>query len=284
MPSVLVRACLVTGSALVLSGLVYGVIWLVQGGSLDGPTSLRKPILFGISTGLTLLSMAWVLSGLPSRRYDRPLYTGMAVALVVEVAIIDFQQARGVASHFNHATTFDSFLTQAMVVLIGVAVIAFTDAGIRLFQTTRFPPDEAFAARAGAVLLLVACLLGAGITVIGEAQQASGMSPETYGGGGILKFSHGLPIHAIQLLYLQVHLLRRLGVPSSGRLASLRLVTAGILFITVYGVVQTAAGAPRLPPVPVSWPWALLAVVAFASAALRAVGSIQLPKAQGRGT
>jgi hypothetical protein len=56
------------GVLLLASGLVHGVVFLLDGGGWDGPLSWRKPILFGFSFGITVLSLGWVLSFLPRRR------------------------------------------------------------------------------------------------------------------------------------------------------------------------------------------------------------------------
>jgi hypothetical protein len=53
------------GVLLVASGLVHSVVFLVDGGGWDGPLSWRKPILFGFSFGITVLTLGWVLSFCP---------------------------------------------------------------------------------------------------------------------------------------------------------------------------------------------------------------------------
>ena len=48
------------GGALVLVGLGHLAVWLVVGGAWQGPVSFRKPTTFGISFGLTTITLAWV--------------------------------------------------------------------------------------------------------------------------------------------------------------------------------------------------------------------------------
>jgi hypothetical protein len=55
------------GVLLLASGLFHTLVFLVDGGGWDGPLSWRKPILFGFSFGITVLSLGWVLSFLPRR-------------------------------------------------------------------------------------------------------------------------------------------------------------------------------------------------------------------------
>ena len=63
--------CVITaGFVLIFSGLVHSLAWLVTGESWDGPLSIRKPILFGISTGVTLISLGWVQHKIRPAKYD----------------------------------------------------------------------------------------------------------------------------------------------------------------------------------------------------------------------
>ena len=50
---------LVSG-ALIVVGLGHLVAWLVVGGAWAGPVTFRKPTTFGISFGLTTITLAWV--------------------------------------------------------------------------------------------------------------------------------------------------------------------------------------------------------------------------------
>jgi hypothetical protein len=49
------------GLVLLASGLVHAGVWAVLGGPWEGPVTWRKPILFGISAGLTSLSAGWTV-------------------------------------------------------------------------------------------------------------------------------------------------------------------------------------------------------------------------------
>ena len=89
------------GAVLVASGIIHLGIYFLYGGPWEGEVSWRKPILFGISAGLTSISMGWVWASLSRWKYDGFLSSTAALALLVEVGLIDLQQWRGVASHFN---------------------------------------------------------------------------------------------------------------------------------------------------------------------------------------
>ena len=258
--------CWWVGCLLLGSGLSYAVVWLVTGQSLEGPISLRKPLLFGASTGVTLMSISWVMSRVRERRWDAVLYTSLGAALFLEVALIDVQQFRGVPSHFNRSTPVDASIATIMEGLILWATVLILDLTVRCWRPMRLAADDARAARLGMLLLSLGCGLGVLIACVGEARWAQGLPPQGYGPRGVLKFPHGIPLHGIQLLQLQVWTLRAVGVPMRRRMVSLGAASAGIFAATAYGILQTWLGGPRLPPVGSAWVPALLTVLAGALA------------------
>jgi len=253
------RPLAVIGLLLVASGLVHLVVWAVLGGPWEGPVTWRKPILFGISGGLTSLSLGWAWSKLPWRRGDAWLAATAAWALLVEVAAIDLQAWRGVASHFNRATPFDSWLYDAMGLLILWVTLIAIDLTIRFFrQPTALPADMLLAARAGLVLLVISCGLGIWVSVHGDMRVAAGLEPERYGAAGVPKFPHGAVIHALQWLPLLAWAARRAGITQHRRVWLVAAATGGTTLIGCFALVQTLAGRSRFDVTPVTG--ALLAV------------------------
>src|SRR5215813_7678462 len=105
------RFAYLVGGALILIGLAHLAAWLVIGGAWQGPVSFRKPATFGISFGLTTILLAWVTGRPRVTGRTRWLLLGpLAVADATEVAWVTVQRWRGVASHFNFATTVDTAL------------------------------------------------------------------------------------------------------------------------------------------------------------------------------
>ena len=208
------------GAILIASGLVHLVLWGIDGGAWEGPVTWRKPILFGISGGLTSLSLGW----------------------------------RGVASHFNRATPFDSFLYDAMGVLILVVTLVAVDLTVRLFRTPAdLPPDMLAAARAGFVLLVVSCGLGIGVSIHGDLQVARGLSPEVVGAAGVPKFPHGAVIHALQWLPMLAWAARSVGLSLWWRQRLVSAAIAGSVLVLAYAMVQALAGRGRLDaPLPIA--------------------------------
>ena len=64
------------GGVLMLSGLGHLVVLVTTGGSWLGPLSLRKPTTFGVSFGLTLITIVWVASHLRLSRRERTWLLG----------------------------------------------------------------------------------------------------------------------------------------------------------------------------------------------------------------
>lgn len=248
------RPLAILGGLLIASGLAHVVVWGIGGGSWEGPVSWRKPILFGLSAGLTSVSLGWIWSTLPPRRWDRPLATITAWSLVIEVALIDLQAWRGVASHFNRATRFDSLLYDAMGVLILLVTVVSIDLTIRRYRApSGLPADMLSAARAGLVLLVVSCALGIWASVHGDLRMARGLAPEVYGAAGVPKFAHGAVIHALQWLPLVAWSAGRAGLPLPWRRRVVAAAVAGSVLLLTYSVVQTFAGRARFDaPAPIA--------------------------------
>jgi hypothetical protein len=234
------------GVILLASGLAHGVVHVIEGGPWEGPVTWRKPILFGISGGLTCLSLGWVWSLLPWRRGDRWLAAATAWALFVEVLLIDLQRWRGVASHFNRTTPLDSWLYDAMGALILFVSLVILDLTVRLFrQPTRTSPDMRMAAQAGMVFLTISCGLGIWISVYGDMQVARGLEPERYGAAGVPKFPHGVVIHAIQWLPMIAWIARRVGFATPARQWLVAVATTASALMLIYALAQTLTGHSR---------------------------------------
>jgi hypothetical protein len=112
------RFSLWLAAILIASGFMHLAILAWNGADWDGPLSLRKPALFGISGGLTVWSLAWLMTQLRPQRFDRVLVSLTSMSLFIEVGLITLQYWRGVSSHFNHATVLDASIEALMLALI----------------------------------------------------------------------------------------------------------------------------------------------------------------------
>jgi hypothetical protein len=194
------------GLLFLASGLFHAGVWLIAGlPSLEGPVSWRKPMTFGFSTGVLFLSLAWVLSLVrPTDRLRRQVQLFTAL-LIAEVGLIDMQQWRGVASHFNNATAFDGavFTTMGILIVSASAIIVMWTREV-FRQRLSTSVAMTWAARAGMVMLNVGNLVGLLIAVT----QATQFKP-----------LHGVTLHVIQALPVALWVLSRLRYPRAWRAA-----------------------------------------------------------------
>ena len=164
--------------------------------SLEGPVSWRKPITFGLSTGILSLSIAWILGLRPQTNWLVRQAAWFAGLLIAEVTLIDIQQWRGVPSHFYNATPLDGAIFTTMGLLITTVsgiIVVWTRALFRHSLPTT--AAYAFAARAGMVMLNVGNLIG----IIIAATQMTHLKP-----------IHGAALHVIQLLPAMVWVVDRM--------------------------------------------------------------------------
>ncbi|MEL6896966.1 MAG: hypothetical protein AAFP90_12745 [Planctomycetota bacterium] len=240
------------GHTLMLGFLVCAFLWSIHGGSAAGSVSWRKPILFCIASGLLCYSMAWVADLLRPSRWERLWAVLFTVGINAEVFLIAMQQFRGVPSHFNRSTVFDTSVLFGIKACILLATLVILLQTVRLFvpsQSNRYrsdlPSDSYSAARWGMVLMLIACCLGFWIESLGEHAIGAGKDPTRYGERGVLKFPHGMPLHAIQFLPIAAWLLGWFGVPRRGRSISVHAIAWGIVGITIFALMQTFSGRAR---------------------------------------
>src|SRR5215813_3529789 len=103
------------GLFLLMSGVTHLAILFLSGGTWNGPVSWRKPATFGLSFGLTLISVTWVASYLDLRSRSRALLIGtLTAASAWEAALVTVQAWRHVPSHFNFETSFDAVVARAL--------------------------------------------------------------------------------------------------------------------------------------------------------------------------
>jgi hypothetical protein len=180
------------GALLLLSGTFHAVVFLVDGGSWEGPVSWRKPIVFGLSFGISVLTIAWIAGLIGMRKTTGWIVVGViTVASVGEVALVSMQKWRGVPSHFNESTDFDGMVFSLMGMLVALIAIMTVVVAIRSFGSFDVPSSLRWAVRAGLVLMLVSQAVG--VQMIVE-------EGNTFGAEGALKVPHAFTLHVVQVL------------------------------------------------------------------------------------
>ena len=198
------RLAYAVGTALVLVGLAHGLVWLAVGGPWEGSVSFRKPYTFGVSFGLTTITLAWFADRLDlGHRVGWLLLVPLALANTSEVAWVAVQRARGVPAHFNFSTTLD----RALYFIAGGGAIVVTSVVIAVLTVLAFThrtdePALTLAIRAGLLLLLVAVAVGVTMTVVGNARAVDGRTEDLvrWGAAGNMRVTHFLGLHGMQVL------------------------------------------------------------------------------------
>jgi len=186
------RFAYVCAAVLFASGLFHLGVFLVDGGSWHGPISWRKPVVFGLSFGITVATVTWFLTFLRFRRVTGWIVLSiLAIASLAEVFLISMQKWRGVESHFNDSTAFDEMVFSWMGMLVAMIGLVTVFVTVRSFFRIDAAPSLAWAIRMGLVLMLVS--LGIGGQMIAEGGN-------TFGAAGSMKLTHAITLHAVQVL------------------------------------------------------------------------------------
>jgi hypothetical protein len=221
----------------------------VVGGAWAGPISFRKPTTFGISFGLTTITLAWVAGQL--RIPDRVgwlLLGPLAAANTSEVLWVSVQRWRGVASHFNFATSLDTRLFLLGGTAIAVTVTVILVLTVLAFTAMQATPSMTLAIRAGLLILLVAQAVGGWMIQhgVGPASDGQSIGLTTFGAAGVMKVPHAVAIHAIQVLPALAWLLSFATLSERRRIGVVGTATLGYVALVVVSVLQTATGMAPL--------------------------------------
>jgi len=264
-PRAIERACYLIGALLIASGLFHAAVLVTSGDTWEGPVSWRKPATFGLSFGLTLITIAWVGSYLPLRdRTRRLLLAVFAAACVVEVALITLQAWRRVPSHFNTETGFDTAVSRVLAGGGGVLIVVIA------------------ALRSGLLALDVALLIGAIMVVTAVLDIYHGKQVAAYAVGAHWKPAHFVPMHGVLALPLLAWLLARTPLPERSRLHTVALAVAGYGTLCLLSVIESAAGISPLDGPLLADTATAVAIAAIVAAVARTLALLRNPRAADR--
>lgn len=238
----------VVGSILICSGLFHILVFLLSGGSWEGPISWRKPILFGLTGGLTTISVAWVMGHLQQRKSLHTMSWIFAVSMFIEVGLITMQKWRGVGSHFNVATPFDQTVFALMGTLIMIVAVIIAIITVWSFKSLNAKPEMRLAIRSGLLFLNLTNVLGIILIAYGNyiMRVSPGHAPNIFGQGGMMKVPHGLAVHAIQVLPILAWLLNFSQREIGFKLRTMKTAIAGYAGLQIFTLLQTFTGkAPQ---------------------------------------
>ncbi len=200
---------------------------------ITGAPAWLKPAKFAVSTFIFSASIAWLFRYLPdfpkTKRWVGP---GLSAMLILEVAIIDVQAARGVTSHFNIGTVENTVLFAVMGVGIAIVLVLSIWILVALWRQPFRDPAWGWALRLGMLISVLGSASGGLMTVPTAHQRAAMARHERVtvsgahtvgapdGGPGLpgvdwseqhgdLRIPHFTGMHALQIIPLLVWLTRR---------------------------------------------------------------------------
>ncbi len=206
--------------------VVFGVLLVVDPRVVDGAPAWLKPLKFAVSIGVYSATFAWVVRALTDApRLARLAVTTTVAALIVEMALIGLQAARGTTSHFNTSSLFDGAVFTVMGLGIAAQTLVALAVTVALFRQPFADRAMGWALRLGMALTVAGASTGGLMTSPSPAQiaqfKATGAMPRAGGhtvgapdGGpglpgtgwskahGDLRVPHFLGLHAMQALPL----------------------------------------------------------------------------------
>ena len=269
------RACYGVGAVLMASGLVHLGVLVVTGGSWHGPVSWRKPTTFGVSFGLTLVTIAWVASYIRLGSRTRTWLLGLfAGACLLEVSLITLQAWRRVPSHFNLETAFDGLVARVLAAGGGVLIAVIAILTVASWRADpQVAPSMRLAVRAGLVALDVAVLVGAVMIATGISRALGGEQQAAYAAGGALKPAHAVTMHGVLVPPAVAWLLARAGWPEDRRVRVVWLAVVGYALLAGVVVAESIAGISPLQAPAAATALAAAGGLAIGAAALLSVAA-----------
>lgn len=228
---------------LVLSLLAYPI----DPRKITGLNPWLKPIKFELSVAIFLLTIELLLSQLEVI-YARPgggrgwpalanlIGWTIAIAMIVENTLIAFQVLRGVRSHMNYTTIFDTGIFGMMAAGIVLNTIALWALSCSVWTPRRIGIGRLrvnAGARLGLAILILGSLEGVAMVIrqqhlVGAADSGSGIPFLNWSTThGDLRVAHFFAIHAIQIFLLISFLLSRTWLSRAPQVALMVLLADG---------------------------------------------------------
>lgn len=241
---------------------------------VNGEAAWLKPLKFAVSIGLNGAATLWLIRRLPRTRITAIATVASAAALLGEQVLITVQAGRGVASHFNVSTGFDSAVFSAMGALIAIvwsanlalALVASRRRSRSRSRSGKRPPDTVVTHGLWLVLLgssVGFVMIAAGrhsigsLDGVGDRLAVVGWNASS----GDLRPAHFIGIHGLQLLIVTSWLLG----DRARREPVLRMVSFATAGACLAATAQALAGRSITSPSTI-----LVAAVTLAGAAVGA--------------
>jgi hypothetical protein len=228
---------------------------------ITGAPAWLKPAKFALSTMIAAWSFAFCLASAsvwPHIR--RGLDVALTLGLLIEIALIDMQAARGTSSHFNIGSHFDAAVFAVMGISIACIWLSMLLLTILLFGQPFARAAWGWSLRLGMMLALIGTGSG-GLMTMPNSQQlaeahATGSLPiagghtvgASDGGRGLpvtgwsadhgdLRIAHFLGMHGLQVLPLLAWWIARRKAPADERTQRNLIFAAATSYLALFGLV-----------------------------------------------
>jgi hypothetical protein len=193
-----------------LAGIICLVLVFADNVQVLGISRWIKPAKFFLSVSVMIWTMNWILYYLDNRKSVRIISWIFVISMFVENAIISFQAARGIRSHFNVSDGFNGMLFGIMGTFIIIFTLSCVYVAILFFRQQGFYISIPYlwGIRLGLLLFILFSL---------EGGWMAGLMSHTVGGKdggpglpfvnwsthyGDLRIAHFFGIHSLQVLPL----------------------------------------------------------------------------------
>lgn len=289
---------LIATAALMLVVLAIAIVGLaVDPRIITGAPAWLKPAKFAVSIAIYTVTLAWIFTVLPDwPRLRRVIGWSTAAAMVIEMAIIGSQAARGTTSHFNTATLYDASLFFTMGAIIVAQTLSTIAVAVALWRQRFADQTLGWALRLGMTITIIGALTGGAMTRPTSAQldiaRTTGHRPAIVGahtvgaedGGpglpgtgwstthGDVRVPHFFGLHALQALPFVAFVVRRTRLRETARARLVIVAAASYAALYVILLVQAfrsqSVVAPDAPTIAQLVTW-LIATALAAMLALR---------------
>ena len=274
-----------------------GVALVVDPREIGGAPAWLKPAKFAASIAIYTLTLAWVFTYLPGWVKTRRVVGWVtAVAMTIEIVLIDLQAWRGTTSHFNVGTVADMVIFNVMGLAIFTQTLVAAAVAVALWRQRFADRALGWALRLGMTATIVGAMTGglmvrptraqldavraggrmvlSGAHTVGAPDGGPGISGTGWSREhGDLRVPHFIGLHALQLIPLVALAFARRGW-HEGRRVGVTLA-ASASYISLFGLLMWQAfrgqsvTRPDASTLTALGIWALLTAAAMVAMSVR---------------
>jgi hypothetical protein len=231
-----------TGLIHIVLAVLFLCLILIDSRMVNQENIWMKPFRFAVSIAMFTWTYAWFSRFYARKRVLSVLNITIAICMFLEIILITMQAVRGVASHFNTSSPFDTAVFSVMGGIIGFNAIII---GIH-FVLFLFFENGGGTYRLSIIWGMVLFLLGnftgylmvhyfSALTmdaVVGQGMPITNWQPDA----GDLRIAHFLGLHAIQFMPFTGFLLERY------RMSHSVIHFAGLLYLIILAIAMIYPG------------------------------------------